>query len=229
MNGTLKGKLWVVSTPIGNLEDITFRAVRVLKEVSVILAEDTRRTRNLLKSLEIEGKRLISFNTQNQDRRVPLALSILEEGKDIALVSDAGTPVVSDPGSKLISKCQEQRIEVDLVPGPSAVTSAVALSGFPGSHFVFFGFLPRGKNRRRLFRKIADGLYDSALVVFFESPQRLKDSLQDWLEIVGDRECFIARELTKLHQELRRGKVSEVLDSLPEQIRGEITVVISGW
>ncbi|WP_273229635.1 16S rRNA (cytidine(1402)-2'-O)-methyltransferase [Kosmotoga pacifica] len=225
----MKGKLWVVSTPIGNLEDITFRAVRVLKEVSVILAEDTRRTRNLLKSLEIEGKRLISFNTQNQDRRVPLALSILEEGKDIALVSDAGTPVVSDPGSKLISKCQEQRIEVDLVPGPSAVTSAVALSGFPGSHFVFFGFLPRGKNRRRLFRKIADGLYDSALVVFFESPQRLKDSLQDWLEIVGDRECFIARELTKLHQELRRGKVSEVLDSLPEQIRGEITVVISGW
>ncbi|OAA31391.1 ribosomal RNA small subunit methyltransferase I [Kosmotoga arenicorallina S304] len=228
MSGTSKGKLWIVSTPIGNLEDMTLRAIRILKEVPIILAEDTRRTSTLLKKIGIEGKKLISFNAQNQNRRLPQILSHINAGQNIALVSDAGTPVISDPGSKLISECHKFKIETDIVPGPSAVTSAVAISGFPGTHFVFLGFLPRGKNRRRLFRKIAEGLYGEALMVFFESPQRIKQSLKEWLEIVGDRECFIARELTKIHQELIRGPISEILKNLPEQLKGEITVVISG-
>ncbi|MCD6159087.1 MAG: 16S rRNA (cytidine(1402)-2'-O)-methyltransferase [Kosmotoga sp.] len=228
MNGTTKGKLWIVSTPIGNLEDITVRALRILKEVPFILAEDTRRTSNLLKKLGIENKKLISFNVQNQNRRLHQVLSLLNTGNDMALVSDAGTPVISDPGNKLILECQKLKIDIDIAPGPSAVTSAVALSGFPGTHFVFLGFLPRGKNRRRLFRKISKGLYGEALIVFFESALRLKESLREWLEIVEDRECFIARELTKIHQELIRGYISEILESFPEQLKGEITVVVSG-
>ena len=223
-----KGKLWIVSTPIGNLEDITFRAVKILQSADLILAEDTRRTKGLLAHLRIMEKELLSLNEHNQEKRIEMILARLENEETIVLVSDAGMPVISDPGYKLISACINNGFEVDSAPGPSAVTTAVALSGFPGSKFTFLGFLPRGKKRRRIFRKIAEGLYEDSLIVFFESPYRLLESLQDWLEIVGDRQGFVGRELTKIHQELVYGKVSEIVEHFREKkILGEITVVIS--
>jgi 16S rRNA (cytidine1402-2'-O)-methyltransferase len=223
-----KGKLWIVSTPIGNLEDITFRAVKILQSVNLILAEDTRRTKGLLTHLGITEKKLISLNEHNQEKRIARVLEGLENGEAVALVSDAGMPVISDPGYKLINACIDHGFEVDSAPGPSAVTTAVALSGFPGSKFTFLGFLPRGKKRRRIFRKIAEGLYEDSLIVFFESPYRLLESLKDWLEIVGDRRGFVGRELTKIHQELVYGTLSEILEHFSkEKVLGEITVVIS--
>lgn len=226
---TDRGKLWVVCTPIGNLEDLTLRAIRILKSCDVILAEDTRRASILLKHLEIAGKELISLNEHNQEARLPLIMSKLHEGKEIALVTDAGMPVISDPGYTVVESCQKENIKIDIAPGPSAVTTAVALSGFPGSHFTFFGFLPRGKQRRRIFRKIGEGSYENSVIVFFESPYRLKKSLQDCLEIIGDRDCFIGREMTKLHQELLRGKIGDIIESIGDrELKGEITVVISG-
>lgn len=223
------GKLWVVCTPIGNLEDLTLRAIRILKTCDVVLAEDTRRASILLKHLEISGKELISVNEHNQTSRLPLIMSRLNNGKEIALVTDAGMPVISDPGYTVVESCQEKGIEIDIAPGPSAVTTAVALSGFPGSHFTFFGFLPRGKQRRRIFRKIAEGSYENSVIVFFESPYRLKKSLNDYLEIIGNRDCFIGREMTKMHQELLRGKIGDIIETIGDkEVKGEITVVISG-
>lgn len=149
------GKLIVVGTPIGNLEDITIRALKTLRSVDLILAEDTRRTMVLLNKYRIK-KPLLSFTEKNSKRRIKEVLPLLKEGKIVALVSDAGMPVISDPGYNLIEECWKNGIEVDVVPGPSALTSAVAVSGFPGSKFIFEGFLPRGKNRRRLLRALKE-------------------------------------------------------------------------
>ena len=227
--GIDNGKLWIVCTPIGNLEDITLRAIRILKSCDLILAEDTRRAMVLLKHLEITGKELISVNEHSQETRLPLIISRLNRGQQVALITDAGMPVVSDPGYAVVEKCSEEGFKIDIAPGPSAVTTAIALSGFPGSHFTFFGFLPRGKQRRRILRKITEGSYENSVIVFFESPFRLKECLRDWLEIVGDRDCFVGREMTKLYQELLRGKISTVLGTLGDrEIKGEITVVLSG-
>jgi len=219
------GKLIVVGTPIGNLEDITIRALKTLRSVDLILAEDTRRTMVLLNKYRIK-KPLLSFTEKNSKRRIKEVLPLLKEGKIVALVSDAGMPVISDPGYNLIEECWKNGIEVDVVPGPSALTSAVAVSGFPGSKFIFEGFLPRGKNRRRLLRALKE---EKRPIVFFESPERLISTLKDILEILGDREVFIAREMTKMHQEFFRGKVSEALEHFgKKEILGEITVILSG-
>ncbi|PLV59409.1 16S rRNA (cytidine(1402)-2'-O)-methyltransferase [Thermotoga sp. KOL6] len=219
------GKLIILGTPIGNLEDITIRALKTLKEVDLILAEDTRRTMILLNKYKIK-KPLVSFNERNSKRRIKQIIPLLKEGKNVALVSDAGMPVISDPGFNLIEECWKEGIMVDVVPGPSALTSAVAVSGFPGSKFIFEGFLPRGKNRRRLLRTLRD---EKRPVVFFESPERLVATLRDILEILGDREIFIAREMTKIHQEFFRGKVSEAIEYFEKKKPlGEITVVLSG-
>ncbi|KAF2959812.1 MULTISPECIES: 16S rRNA (cytidine(1402)-2'-O)-methyltransferase [unclassified Thermotoga] len=219
------GKLIIVGTPIGNLEDITIRALKTLREVDLILAEDTRRVVILLNKYRIK-KPLLSFNERNSKKRIKEILPLLREGKKVALVSDAGMPVISDPGYNLIEECWREGIEVDIVPGPSALTSAVAASGFPGSKFIFEGFLPRGKNRRRLLKSLKK---ENRVIVFFESPERLLSTLRDILEIIGDREVFIAREMTKLHQEFFRGKVSEAISYFEKKKPlGEITVVLSG-
>ncbi|MCD6551987.1 16S rRNA (cytidine(1402)-2'-O)-methyltransferase [Thermotoga sp.] len=219
------GKLIVVGTPIGNLEDITIRALKTLRNVDLILAEDTRRTVILLNKYRIK-KPLLSFNEKNSKRRIKEVLPLLKEGKTVALVSDAGMPVISDPGHNLIEECWKNGVEVDVVPGASALTSAVAVSGFPGSKFIFEGFLPRGKNRRRLLRTLKE---ERRPVVFFESPERLISTLKDILEILGDREIFIAREMTKMHQEFFRGKVSEAIKHFEKKkTLGEITVILSG-
>ena len=224
-----EGILWLVGTPIGNLDDITLRALNTLKKSDVILAEDTRRIMKLLIHFDILNKRTFSLNVNNQSRQIPGILKLLSEGKTISLVSDAGMPVISDPGNELVEACIKNGFKVDIAPGPSSVSTAIALSGFPGSHYTFFGFIPRGKNRRRLFKKLAEGLYNNSLIVFFDSPYRLKNTLKDWLDIVDDRLCFVARELTKVHQEIYKGRVSELISHFEDdKTVGEITVVMSG-
>jgi len=224
-----KGKLWIVGTPIGNLEDMTIRGKRILEEADLILAEDTRRMRSLLSSMGIDKKVVLSLNMHNQDERVPLIIDRLSKGEQIALSSDAGMPVISDPGAHVVKTCRERGFEVDVAPGPCAVSCGLAISGFPGTHFTFLGFLPRGKNRRRVFRKIAQGLYGDGVIVFFESPFRLVDTLGELLEIVGDREVFVGREMTKLFQESYFGSLSDVVERFKAtEPKGEITVVLSG-
>ncbi|MFN4200370.1 16S rRNA (cytidine(1402)-2'-O)-methyltransferase [Fervidobacterium riparium] len=220
---SIAGILYIVGTPIGNLKDITLRALEVLKDADLILSEDTRRTHNLLTHYGI-SKPLESFNEHNSHKKVDKVIELLKQGKNIAQVSDAGMPVVSDPGAILIKKCHEEGITVQVIPGPSALTSAVALSGFMGTHFYFIGFMPKDKNRRRLLRKIKDNELIERFV-FFESPERLRKTLDDILKILGDCEVFIARELTKLHEESFRGTVTSALEHFKD-VKGELTVVV---
>lgn len=220
---TFEGTLYIVGTPIGNLSDITLRALEVLKSVDLIIAEDTRRTLKLLSHFEI-SKPIDSFNERNSSRKMDKIISFLKMGKNIAQVSDAGMPVISDPGANLVERCYKEGIKVEVIPGPSALTSAVALSGFGGNRFYFIGFMPKDKNRRRLLRKLeSDELIER--IVFFESPERLRKTLEDILTILGDHRIFIARELTKVHEELFIGTVSQALEHF-EDVRGELTVVL---
>jgi len=218
------GTLFIVGTPIGNLKDITQRALEVIKSADAILAEDKRVTIKLLNLLNLGRKELWTLNEHNVLRQIPRVLRELRKGKKVALVSDAGMPVISDPGHQLVAACWREAIPVQVIPGPSAVTAALAASGFSGSRFVFEGFMPRGRSRRKLLRSLKD---ERRTIVFYESPQRIKETLKDVLEIMGNREIFVAREMTKLHEEHIRGRVSEVLQRLGDEVKGEITVVIS--
>ncbi|QIV79306.1 16S rRNA (cytidine(1402)-2'-O)-methyltransferase [Fervidobacterium pennivorans subsp. shakshaketiis] len=215
--------LYVVGTPIGNLKDITLRAIETLKSVDLILAEDTRRTFQLLSHYGIT-KPMESFNERNSFKKIDKIIKCLKSGMKIAQVSDAGMPVISDPGWNLVRKCHEEGIKVEVIPGPSALTSAVAISGFPGTYFYFVGFMPKDKNRRRLLRKIKDNELIERFA-FFESPERLKKTLEDIYNILGDCKIFIAREITKLHEEQFYGTVSQALKHF-DKVRGEITVVV---
>jgi len=219
------GTLYIVGTPIGNLDDISKRAIDTLSHVDIVLAEDKRVTAKLLNLLGIGRKELWTLNEHNVMRQVPRILRVLSEGKNVALVSDAGMPVISDPGYQLVSACWREGVKVLVIPGPSAVVSALAASGFPGSKFIFEGFMPRGRARRKLLRSLKN---ERRVMVFYESPNRLHETLKDILEILGDREIFIARELTKMHEECFRGRVSEAMRRFEGEVRGEITLVISG-
>ena len=215
--------LYIVATPIGNLEDITLRAVRILGEVGLIAAEDTRHTRRLLARYDIHTP-LTSYHGHNRSAKLPSLLAALEE-KDVALVTDAGMPGISDPGYELVHGAAEAGIRVVPIPGASAVTSALSVSGLPVGQFVYLGFLPRGKgDRRRLLESVAAELRG---LVAFETPHRLRSALQDVLEILGDRQIAVCRELTKLHEEIYRGPVSEALAKFATP-RGEFTLVIEG-
>ena len=215
--------LYIVSTPIGNLEDITLRALRVLREVELIAAEDTRVTRKLLSHYDIHT-RLTSFNEHNQSSRIPDLISTLRD-TDVALVSDAGTPGVNDPGKALVQAASDAGVQVVAVPGASAVTSAVAVSGIVDEAFIYLGFLPRNRgDRRRLFESLA---YECRPVVAFESPNRIRRSLQDIRETLEGRLIVVCREMTKLHEEVFRGTASEALSHF-QQPRGEFTLVIEG-
>ena len=215
--------LYIVSTPIGNLEDITLRALRVLREVGRIAAEDTRVTRKLLSHYDIHT-RLTSFNEHNQSARLPELLTILQDN-DVALVCDAGTPGVNDPGRALVQSASDKGIEVVVVPGASAVTSAVAVSGLVEEAFLYLGFLPRKRGERNAL--LASLALEHRPIIAFESPRRLQQSLKDILETIGDRRIAVCREMTKLHEEVFRGTVSEALERF-EQARGEFTLVIEG-
>ena len=217
------GSLFVVGTPIGNLEDISIRAIKTLRSVDLILCEDTRRTKILLKRYRIK-KPLLSYHEGNEERRTREVLRLLEE-KDIALVSEAGMPGISDPGYRLVRACHEKGIKVIPIPGPSAITSALSVSGLPSNQFIYIGFLPRKKGERR---KILKELQDERrTIVAFESPHRLKESLEGILEILGDREIAICREMTKMFEEIFRGKVSDAVKHFSEP-RGEFTLIIEG-
>ena len=222
----IKGTLYIVSTPIGNLEDITLRALRVLKEVDMIAAEDTRHTGLLLNHFGIR-KPLTSYFEGNELKKKEFILSRLEQGDRIALVSDAGTPGISDPGFRLIQAAIENQIPVVPIPGPSAVITALSVSGLPTDGFLFKGFLPhKAKKRRDLLKQFED--VKETLIVY-ESPHRLNQAISDILETLGDREIVLTRELTKTYEEILRGKASEIQNRIKERkLKGEITLVISG-
>lgn len=218
-----KGTLYIVSTPIGNLEDITFRAVRVLKEVKLVAAEDTRRTAILLGHYGVRT-RTTSFHSYNLDKKTPHLLKRLDEGEDIALVSDSGTPGISDPGSVLIRECIERGIPVTAVPGPTALISALVLSGKPTAKFVFEGFLSNKKARRK--NQLEKLKEEDRTVVIYESPHRIKKFLEDFMDVAGDRDIVVARELTKKFEEVKRQKASEHISRLEgEKPRGEFVII----
>jgi len=215
--------LYVVATPIGNLEDVTLRALRVLQEVSLIAAEDTRTTRKLLSHYGIRA-RLTSYHEHNKGAKIPHILDALRHA-DVALVSEAGMPGVSDPGYDLVAAAAEAGVAVVAVPGPSAVVAALAISGLPTRQFTYVGFLPRRKGeRRRLLSALAA---QPRTIVALESPHRLLATLSDLLAVLGDRRIAVCRELTKLHEEVFRGRISEAIAHFREP-RGEFTLVLEG-
>ena len=215
--------LYLVATPIGNLEDVTLRALRVLGEVGLIAAEDTRITRRLLQRYDIRTP-LVSYHEHNKRTRLPSLLAALAD-RDVALVSDAGTPGISDPGCDLVSAAAEVGIEVIPIPGPSALTAALAISGLASDQFVYLGFLPRRRaDRRRLLDSLAR---ETRALVAFEAPHRLRACLEDALNTLGDRRIAVCRELTKIHEEVFRGWVSEALAHFAAP-RGEFVLVMAG-
>ncbi|HTZ99111.1 MAG TPA: 16S rRNA (cytidine(1402)-2'-O)-methyltransferase [Candidatus Aquilonibacter sp.] len=221
---TVPGRLYVVATPIGNLEDISLRALRVLKEADAIACEDTRETQKLLSHFDI-SKRLVSYHEHNEITRAPEIVIELEQGAKVALVSDAGTPAISDPGYRLVSLCLRHGIEVVPIPGASAFVTALAASGMPVSEFVFSGFLPaRPTARRKALRALAE---EPRTLVFYEAPHRLLDTLEDTLEILGNRPAVIAREITKVFEEFQRGHLEDLLAGAQKKApRGEITLLV---
>jgi len=221
------GTLFLVATPIGNLEDITARALRVLRESDLIACEDTRRTARLLTRYGITTPRQ-SYHEHNEAERAGQLLELLRAGKRIALVADAGMPLVSDPGHRLVSACRAEGIPVTPIPGPSAAISALAASGLPSDAFFFAGFLPPRSSARR--RKLEDLAGIGATLVFYEAPHRLLESLRDVAGIYGPRRACVARELTKLHEEWLCGPLNEILRQLEQRpsIRGEVTLVVEG-
>ncbi|OLC96315.1 MAG: 16S rRNA (cytidine(1402)-2'-O)-methyltransferase [Acidobacteria bacterium] len=218
------GCLYLVGTPIGNLEDITLRALRILKEVDQIACEDTRHTQKLLTHYAIR-KPLVSYHEHNELTRAPELVVALEQGAKIALVSDAGTPLVSDPGHRLVTLCLRHHIPVVPIPGPSALLASLSASGLGNEEFLFVGFLPaRSGERRRALERLR---IEDRTVILYEAPHRIAECVADAREILGDRPACLAREVTKLHEEFRRGKLSQIAASLKERpARGEITLLI---
>jgi 16S rRNA (cytidine1402-2'-O)-methyltransferase len=221
------GTLYVVATPLGNLEDITFRAVRILKEVPVIACEDTRRTVKLLNRYEIRTP-MVVFHDYNKERAGAGIVRRLREGESVALVSDAGTPAISDPGYELVRDAVALGIPVEMIPGPSALIAALVVSGLPTDHFTFEGFLPNRKERRR--KALAKLSGETRTMIFYESPQRLGGFLADAAEAFGERRACVVRELTKVHEEILRGTLPELAAEIAgrEGVLGEITVVVGG-
>ena len=218
------GCLYLVGTPIGNLEDITLRAVRVLKEVDQIACEDTRHTMKLLTHYGIH-KPLVSYHEHNEMTRAAELIEALEQGTKIALVSDAGMPLVSDPGHRLVTLCLQHQIPVVPIPGPSALLASLSASGLPGEEFLFVGFLPaRSGERRRALERLR---IEDRTIILYEAPHRVAECVADAREVLGNRSACMAREVTKMHEEFRRGKLSELSSSLEERpARGEITLLI---
>ena len=222
----MSGTLYIVATPIGNLEDITFRAVRVLREADLIACEDTRQTRKLLDRYGI-SKPLVSYHEHNELARSQELLGELQAGKNIALVTDAGTPLISDPGYRLVAGARKLAIPVSPIPGPGAFLTALSASGLATDSFVFLGFLPFKKTQRR--KELENWRAAPATLVFYEAPHRLAETLGDLAEVCGQREVVVARELTKVHEEFLSGTPQEILKMLERRppIKGEITLMVA--
>jgi 16S rRNA (cytidine1402-2'-O)-methyltransferase len=220
----MAGRLYLVATPIGNLEDITLRALRILREVDVVACEDTRHTRKLLSHYKISN-RTISFHDHNERERTPELIGMLETGAAIALVSDAGSPLVSDPGYRLVTEAIARGVDVIPIPGPSALVAALTAAGLPTHSFSFVGFLPPRRPGR--LARLAEFAAIPMTLVIYESPHRIKQTLIDACEVLGDRDCVVARELTKLHEQFLRGRLSEVARSIEDaDARGEIVLLL---
>jgi 16S rRNA (cytidine1402-2'-O)-methyltransferase len=222
----MSGKLYLVPTPIGNLEDITLRALRTLKEVDAILAEDTRQSIKLLKHYTIE-KTLIPYHMHNEHRELQRFISMLQNDKNLALVSDAGTPAISDPGFLLVRECLRNSIPVECLPGPTAFVPALVKSGLPSDSFCFEGFLPEKKGRQTMLKKLAE---EERTIIIYESPHRLLKSLLQLKEFFGgDRLASVSRELTKMFEETVNGSVDELIAHFETKpVKGEIVMVIDG-
>ncbi|MBM4333104.1 MAG: 16S rRNA (cytidine(1402)-2'-O)-methyltransferase [Deltaproteobacteria bacterium] len=220
------GILYIVSTPIGNLEDITLRALRVLKEVDLIAAEDTRRTRQILSHYGIH-KPLISYHEHNRRMREESLLAEIREGRNVALVTDAGTPGISDPGEHLVKRAIQESIPLVPIPGPSALVAALSVSGLPTESFLFYGFLPaKAAARKKLLLSLKER---AETLILYESPKRLSAFLEDAAQILNERQVVVAREMTKVYEEVYRGTAGEILRTLgEEEVKGEVTIVIEG-
>ena len=226
MNQKIAGTLYIVSTPIGNLEDITLRALNILRDVQIIAAEDTRHTQKLLQHYHISTPQT-SYHDHNKEEKAEVLISRLQEGHDVALVSDAGTPGISDPGYYLINLAIEEGIRVMPVPGPTASIAALSISGLPTDAFVFEGFLPSKKTARQ--KKLRELSGERRTLILFEAPHRLASTLKDIAEVLGDRKIVLTRELTKMFEEVIRGRVSEVIAEIEgRRLKGEMTLLLEG-
>jgi len=219
------GTLYLVTTPIGNMKDITLRAIEVLSHVDIIACEDTRKTGLLLQKLKITHKpELISYYEENEQKRIPEIIKYLKEGKSVALVSNAGTPTISDPGYKLVRECINENIPVESIPGPSSVLTALTSSGLPTDKFLFLGFLPKKEGKRK---QILESLPKKTTIIFFESPYRLIKTLKFLKETFGDIEIVICRELTKVFAEVRREKIQTSINHFLEvKPKGEFVILL---
>ncbi len=220
----MKGTLYIVATPIGNLEDITLRALRILKEVDLIAAEDTRQTLKLLNHFEI-SKPLISYHRHNEDVKSEILIEKLENGENIALVSDAGTPGICDPGEEVIKKAIEEDINVVPIPGPCAMINALIASGIDTKEFTFLGFLPLNKKTRK--EKLKEIEESEKTIIIYEAPHKMKNTLKELSEILKERKIVLARELTKIHEEFIREDIDSLMEKI-EKLKGEMILIIEG-
>ena len=222
----MAGKLYLVATPIGNLEDMSFRAVKTLTEADYILAEDTRHSIKLLNHYEIT-KKMVSYHEHNQFTKAESILEDLREGKQVALITDAGTPGISDPGSYLVLRCQEEKIDYTIIPGPVALINALVLSGQNTNRFVFEGFLPmKNRERQKRFEILKD---EMRTIIFYEAPHKLKETLKDLFKFFGERQVSLIRELTKIHEEVLRMSLSEAVFYYQDlEVKGEFVVILEG-
>ncbi|MCP3874087.1 MAG: 16S rRNA (cytidine(1402)-2'-O)-methyltransferase [Desulfobacteraceae bacterium] len=224
---TTFGTLYIVATPIGNLEDITFRAINILKQVDIIAAEDTRHSRKLLSHYNIDTK-LISCHEHNEIKKIPQLITELKKGKSIALISDAGTPSISDPGYKLVRTVSKEHIKVIPIPGCNAAIAGLSVSGLPTDSFLFIGFMP--KKKQKLKQNLKNLKIQKETLIFYESPRRIKSLVKNLTTIFGDRQACLAREITKLHEEYIRGSLTHILKKLEEKesIKGECSLFVQG-
>jgi len=219
------GNLYIVATPIGNLKDITFRAVETLKEVDLIVCEDTRQTRKLLNHYKIK-KQVLSYHQHSSEKKLLALLDKIKKGKNIAYVSDAGTPNISDPGGKLVELAFDQGIKTIPIPGPSALTAIISVAGIPMNEFCFLGYIPHKKGRNKFYQKIVKS---GIPIIFFESPHRIKRTLENLNSLIPDRQMIIGRELTKMFETIYKGKISylNLEFTKQEKIKGELVVIVT--
>ena len=226
MKNDMNGKLYLVPTPIGNLKDMTLRGLEVLKAADIIAAEDTRQTIKLLNHFNIK-KFMISYHKHNEQSKGDEIISELKNGKSIAIVTDAGTPGISDPGSVVVEKCIKEEIDFEVLPGATAITTALVYSGLNTTRFLFRGFIPRETKERKILLEEIKNVKDT--VIFYESPYRIKSTLEMLLETLGDRNIALCRELTKLYEEIKRGKISDVMREITDiNVKGELVLVVDG-
>ncbi len=226
--GNIKGTLFICSTPIGNLEDASFRLIRILGEVDLIAAEDTRTAKKLLRKYNIRGKDMVSYHDFSKESRIDYLIDRLKAGLNVAMVSESGTPAIQDPGFKVINRCIEEDIPLAVIPGPNAAISALVLSGLPTDCFLFVGFLPKSRAKRK--SRILELATVPCTIIFYESPKRIETLIGELLERLGDRKAGLVREISKIYEETIRGKLSEISVKIKrKRVKGEVVLVVDGY